>query len=162
MSESTPESTPESPQGVSDFEPITSQEEFEKRMSGRLAREAKKYADYGDLKAKAAKLDELEAATAEANKSWEQKYLDLQSQLAETELAVIRAEVAASKGVPANRLHGTTREELEADADELAALLAKDKPKTPPSGLKSGATNSDTRMDPKERAAAALRAFRTT
>lgn len=154
MSESTPETAPETP----DFEPITSQEEFEKRLSGRLAREVKKYADYGELKEKASKLDELETAAAEANKTWEQKYHDLLAEKEAAELAAVRAEVAADKGVPANRLKGSTREELEADADELAALLGRDKkPKLPASGLKSGATGQDQRMDPKEKAANAIR-----
>lgn len=144
-----------------DFEPITSQEEFEKRLSGRLAREAKKYADYDDLKAKAARFDELETAQVEANKTWEQKYRDLETQLAAKDKAVWAAEIAAAKGVPASRIRGETREEMEADADELAALLVKDtKPRPTVSGLKSGASNSDLRMDPKERAAAALRSFR--
>lgn len=159
MSESTEGS--ESDSGDSGFEPITSQEDFEKRIGSRLARESKKYADYAELKAKASKLDELEAASAEANKSWEQKYRDLESKLADKELAILKVEVAAAKGVPPNRLNGSTREELEADAEELAALIAKEsKPKLPPTGLKSGASGSDSRMDPKERAAAALRAYR--
>lgn len=158
----TPETT-EAPQD-SGFEPITSQEDFEKRIGARLAREAKKYADYQDLKAKAAKLDELEAQTAEANKTWEERYKSLETKMAAKDLEILKVQVAAAKGVPANRINGTTREELEADADELLGLIAKqkdaDRPKVPPSGLKSGATGTDSRMDPKERAAAALRSFK--
>lgn len=164
MSESTTE-TPDAPQAP-DFEPITSQEDFDKRIESRLAREQKKYADYQDLKAKAAKLDELETKTAEANKSWEERYKSLETKMAAKDLEILRVQVAAGKGVPANRINGTTREELEADADELLNLISKQKeaerPKVPPSGLKSGATGSDSRMDPKERAAAALRSFRRT
>lgn len=164
MSESTTETTESAP--ASDFEPITSQEEFDKRLEARLAREAKKYADYSDLKAKAAKLDQLEAETAEANKSWEERYKSLESTVAKKDLEILRVQVAAAKGVPANRINGTTREELEADADELLTLISKQeeakKPKLPSSGLKSGATGSDSRLDPKERAAAALRSFRRT
>lgn len=161
MSENTPESTPE----VSDFEPITSQEDFEKRIGARLARESKKYADYSDLKAKAAKLDELEAQAAEANKTWEERYKSLETKMAQKDLEILRVQVASAKGVPANRINGTTREELEADADELLSLIAKqekERPKVPSPGLKSGATGSDSRLDPKERAAAALRSFRRT
>ena len=45
------------------FEPITSQEEFDRRIKARIARvKATPPADYEDLKAKAARYDELEAA----------------------------------------------------------------------------------------------------
>lgn len=166
MSESTTETTESSPAAAesSDFEPITSQEDFEKRIGARLAREQRKYADYQDLKAKAAKLDEIEAKTAEANKTWEERYKSLETKMAQKDLEILRVQVASAKGVPANRINGTTREELEADADELLTLIAKQKeaerPKVPASSLKSGATGSDSRLDPKERAAAALRSFR--
>ena len=53
---------------ATDFQPITSQEQLDGILKGRLARErekvASKYADYDDLKAKAAKFDEAEAAQA--------------------------------------------------------------------------------------------------
>lgn len=163
MSEPTTETTESAPE-TSDFEPITSQEDFEKRIGARLAREQKKYADYQELKSKAAKLDELETAAAEANKSWEERYKSLESTVAAKDLEILKVQVASAKGVPANRINGTTREELEADADELLSLMKQneERPKVPPSGLKSGATGSDSRMDPKERAAAALRSFKRT
>lgn len=149
-----------------DFEPIVSQEDFEKRIGARLARESKKYADYSDLKAKASKLDELEAQAAEANKSWEERYKSLETTVAQKDLEILRIQVASVKGVPANRINGKTREELEADADELLSLISKqkeaEKPKLPSTGLKSGATGTDSRLDPKERAAAAMRSFRRT
>lgn len=44
------------------FKPITSQEDLNKVLGERLDRERSKFADYTDLKAKAAKFDELEAA----------------------------------------------------------------------------------------------------
>lgn len=99
--------------------------------------------------------------------------LKKQIELKDTEItkakhASMRAEVAAAKGVPANRLHGATREELEADAEaylaEVAAHQATKRPPKPPvptSGLKSGASsNGDTPTNPKARAAAALRQMR--
>lgn len=167
MSDSdTPAETPApTPETHAEFEPITSQEEFEKRIGARLARESRKYADYSDLKAKAAKLDKLESETAEANKSWEERYKTLESTLAAKDLEILRVQVASAKGVPPNRINGSTREELEADAEELLSLLKQkesEKPKLPSTGLKSGATGSDSRLDPKERAAAALRSFRRT
>lgn len=53
-----------------EFQPVTSQEEFDRRLSERLAREREKFADYGDLKAKAAAHDKaLEAAMSETEKA---------------------------------------------------------------------------------------------
>lgn len=93
---------------------------------------------------------------------------DKDAEVAAAKVASLRAEVAADKHVPAGRLHGTTREELEADADaylaEVAANTANKRPPkapTPSSGLKSGASpTSDTATDPKARAVAAMRAMR--
>jgi hypothetical protein len=66
---------------------------------------------------------ELEKAT-ESAKSW-------QARAEAAELAMLKAEVAARKGLSpaqAKRLQGSTEEELEADADELAeAFKAEDK-----------------------------------
>ncbi len=44
---------------------------------------------------------------------------ELEAKLAEAELSVLKADVAAAKGVPAKLLTGSTQEELEAAADEL-------------------------------------------
>jgi hypothetical protein len=80
-----------------------------------------------------------------------------------------RYEVALEKGLTrtqAKRLIGTTREELEADADELLADLGPEaKPANPlptrprPAGGDPAPTNG---LKGKERAAAALRQFRNT
>src|SRR5690554_8052175 len=51
------------------FEPITSQEELDRRLADRLRRQLEKYSDYEDLKAAAPPLAEIE----EANKTEEQK-----------------------------------------------------------------------------------------
>ena len=57
------------------------------------------------------KKSEIEKATA--------RVAELESQLAEAELSVLRSDVAAAKGVPAKLLTGSTQEELEAAADAL-------------------------------------------
>ena len=44
------------------FKPITSQDDLNRVIDDRLKRERAKYADYKDVKAKAAKLDEIEQA----------------------------------------------------------------------------------------------------
>lgn len=72
---------------------------------------SEKFADYDDLKAK-----------AEGAKSLEDRVAEIERQAKESEDRATRAEVANAKGLTAaqaKRLVGTTREELEADADEL-------------------------------------------
>lgn len=54
------------------FEPITSQEDLDRKLGQRLAREREKFADYDDLKKKAADFDKLqEASKTEAEKAVE-------------------------------------------------------------------------------------------
>lgn len=111
--------TEESNEQQSEFQAITSQEDFDKAIQARIARERAKFANYDEGQAAIAKLAELE----DAQKTEAQKAQDALAQ-AQQELAVERgarerAEVAAAKGVPAELLNGSTREELEASADAL-------------------------------------------
>lgn len=69
------------------FTPITSQEDLNRIISDRVGRERAKFSDYKDLKAKAGKYDELEAA----NKSEIEKANDAKSS-AERERDDARAE----------------------------------------------------------------------
>lgn len=71
------------------FTPITSQDELNDALKDRLARERAKFADYEDVKAKAGRLDEIEAA----NKSELEKANDRVA-AAEAEVAGIPAKVA--------------------------------------------------------------------
>lgn len=77
----------------------------------RVQRERAKYADYDDLK-----------KAAEGAKTLEDRVADMERRSTESEVRALRAEVANAKGLTptqAKRLVGSTREELEADADEL-------------------------------------------
>lgn len=102
-----------------EFQAITSQEDFDKAISARIARERAKFADYDQLKAAQAELDTIrESQKTEAQK--QQEALDqAQRELAEERTARARAEVAAATGVPANLLSGSTVEELTASAEAL-------------------------------------------
>ena len=98
------------------------QAEIDKIVDERLRRERAKYSDYEDLKQKAAQADKLE----DEKKSGEQKLADeiksLKDDLAKERHRALVAEVAREKGLTgkaAARLRGTTREELESDADDL-------------------------------------------
>lgn len=150
-----------------EFKAPSSQEEFDRMVGARLERERAKFADYDAIKAKAAEFDKAQ----EASKSELQKIAD-RAAAAEKErdalrVASLRAEVALAKGLTATqakRLVGSTKEELEADADELLTDLGTNKPdpkKPDPKRLSSGSSGSGDQLNGKERAAAALRQMRS-
>ena len=106
-----------------EFEAITSQEDFDKAIQARIARErAKIPTDYDELKAKAAKLAEIEESTKTEAQKQADRLAEIERENAELKTGKLRAEVAAAKGVPAELLSGNTKEELEAMADALIAF----------------------------------------
>jgi hypothetical protein len=90
---------------------------------------SKKYADYDELKTKAAEYQKLEdAKKSEAQKlaeliaAAEKRAADAEKAVGEAQIDALRAQVAAKRNLSdtqAKRLQGTTVEELEADATEL-------------------------------------------
>lgn len=111
-----------------EFQPITSQEEFDRALGQRLARERAKFADYAELKEKAAKFDEAEqAAKSELEKAIERadaaekKAAQLE---AANQVAAWKQEVSAETGVPAAVLAGSTREEIAEHAAQIVPLIA--------------------------------------
>lgn len=110
----------EAPQGAEPVEGEQSQGTDWKAEARKWESRAKQ--NLADAKANegaAQRLAEIEEAQkTEAQKA--QERLDAaEKRAAELELRAARAEVAATKGVPANLLSGSTREELEASADAL-------------------------------------------
>ena len=128
-SDPTPDPKPDDPKTFT-------QADIDRIVADRLKREAAKYSDYDDLKAKAARLVELE----EKDKTDAQRLADsnraLEDRAKKAELDACRMRIAIRKGLTeaqVKRLVGATEEELEADADELLeAFKAKDD-QTPPS-----------------------------
>ena len=109
------------------FQPIETQEQFDEMIKERLER-AKKSAipeDYEDLKAKAARLAEIE----EQGKTELQKAQDaaaaaqreLESMRASAKRADLAQKVAQEKGVPVSLITGESQEEMERSADALLA-----------------------------------------
>jgi hypothetical protein len=107
-------------------------------ISERIARERGKFKDYGDLKAKAAKLDEIEQASkTELQKiqdradAAEKRAADLeaaeQKRIADAEAAKQIADwktaVSKKTNVPADVLRGSTLDEIQAHAESLKALI---------------------------------------
>lgn len=112
-----------------------SQADVDRIVNERLKRErdknAEKYGDYDELKAK--------AQAADTSKSEMTKLAEWlaasEKKTADMEARALRMEVAQAKGLTAaqaKRLSGSTKEELEADADELLETFGsskKDEPK---------------------------------
>ena len=107
---------------MSEFKPITTQEEFDAAIKGRLSREKEKYGDYDQLKSLVEDLKKENVdlkSTIEANhqsKEDADKQLEvLQNQIAGYETASLRTRIALQHGLPydlADRLRGTDEESL--------------------------------------------------
>lgn len=121
----TEETNGQGTEAAKEFTAITSQEDFDKAIQARIARErAKIPTDYEDLKAKAEKFAEWENAQKTEAQKAQERLEAAEKRAVELELKATRAEVAASKGVPVELLSGSTQEELEATADALIKFKA--------------------------------------
>jgi septal ring factor EnvC (AmiA/AmiB activator) len=124
----------EQPVEDSGYKAPASQEELDRIIQARLDRERKKLpSDYDELRAKAAKLAEIEEANKTEAEKTAERLAAAEKRAAELEAKAIRAEVAAAKGVPFALLTGSTQEELEAAADALIAFRGEQKPAGPSS-----------------------------
>lgn len=120
---------------MSEFKPITTQEEFDAAIKGRLSREKEKYGDYDQLKSRVAELEEENVglkstieATNQSKADADKQLEDLQNQIAGYETANLRTRVALQHGLPydlADRLQGTDEESLKTDAERLAGYIKK-------------------------------------
>ena len=117
------------------------QADIDRIVADRVKRERAKYADYDEVKAKAAQFEQLDsAAKSEVEKATE-RAAAAEAKLAKAEADATRLAVAMSKGLTesqAKRLVGSTREDLEADADELLATFR------PADTATSATTSTDT------------------
>ena len=126
---------------MSEFKPITTQEEFDAAIKERLSREKAKYSDYDQLKSRVTELETENVdlkSTIEANnqsKADADKQLEeMQSKIAGYETASLRTRVALQHGLPydlADRLQGTDEESLKVDAERLAGFIKKTQPVAP-------------------------------
>lgn len=109
------------------------QEELDALVQGRLDRERKKFADYDTLKKTASEFEkQKQAAMTESErkdaaiKDYEAKIADLTNQLTDREAKVLRVQMLEEEGLPtswAERVRGTTPEDIKADVAELKKLL---------------------------------------
>ena len=118
---------------MSEFKPITTQEEFDAAIKARLSREKEKYGDYDQLKSRVTELEEENIglkSTIEANNQSkvdsDKQLEDLQNQISGYEMANLRTRVALQHGLPydlADRLQGADEESLTADAERLVSFV---------------------------------------
>lgn len=102
------------------------------------------------------RLDELEEAAKTDLEKATSRAEAAERRAAELEALTLRREVAEARGLPlaaATRLTGTTREELEADADQLAALIGQETNPSPRPDPIQGRTRGGDAMSPRERLA---------
>lgn len=105
------------------------QEELEKIIAERLKREREKYKDYEQFKKAAEELqkikteqEKLQAKLAE----YERQLLEKEREAAEARLEATKLRILDEMGLPkswANRIFGTTEEEIRQDVEELKKLL---------------------------------------
>ena len=133
------------------------QAELDRIVADRLKREQSKYADYVDVKAKAEKFDEVEAASKSEAEKLAEKLAAAEKRASDAERNALRLEVATAKGLTpaqAKRLVGTTKEELDADADDLLATF---KPAAEATGENTDDGADDGRPSPTNRPTPSLR-----
>lgn len=121
------------------------QADLDRLLEDRLARERKKYSDYDELKAKAQQLEQLEQGTKSEVEKLTERLAEAEKRATAEAARADRFEVALDKGLDmtrAKRLTGATREELEADAEELqtwqSGSTEKPAPSKPTESLSGG------------------------
>lgn len=116
-----------------EFEPIASQDALDKIIQSRVARERAKFADYDDLRARAARADELESANLSELEKAQKAAADaeaarsaLEAEVRARDVELLRQRIGVEVGLPAElvaRLQGEDEESLRADAKSLAAVV---------------------------------------
>ncbi len=108
-----------------EFKPITTQDDLNKVIADRVARERAKYADYKDVKAKATRLDEIEQANQTEAEKTAKRIADLETELNNTRRDSMRLTIASAHGITDADdielfLTGTDEETLSRQAKRLA------------------------------------------
>lgn len=111
-----------------EFKPITSQQELNDALKDRLTRERAKYKDYNDIKAKAAKLDEIEQANLSELEKANGRVTSAESERDAAKAEALRLRTAVTHGISLEDadlfLTGTDEETLTAQAKRLSGRAA--------------------------------------
>lgn len=126
---------------MSEFKTIETQEDLDRIVKERLARQKEKYADYDELKSRVKELEDENAelhtaadVSAKDKTAQENQIAELQSKISDYETEKTRTRVALQYGLPldlASRLRGDDEEALKQDAENLAGLMHANEPKAP-------------------------------
>lgn len=135
-----------------EFKAITSQDDLNKIIAERVKREQAKFSDYKDVKAKAAKLDEIEAANQTEAEKAAKRVADLEAELSTTRRDSLRLKIASANGITDADdielfLTGSDEETLTKQAKRLADRTA-DRKKNGNHVPREGTTNAAA-TDPK-------------
>lgn len=121
-------------QGGNEFTPITSQADFDRKISERISRERAKFSDYDDLKAKAEKFDQVEEEAKSELEKAQDRATKAENRANELETAAQiqgwKKQVEGETGVPADALAGSTLDEIQAHAEKIRPLMGAE-PSTP-------------------------------
>ena len=127
MSEATPEggNTRGETPAAEEFKAITSQDELNAVIKDRIDRERAKFSDYKDVKAKAARLDEIEQANQTEAEKAAKRVAELEAELNNTRRDSLRLKIASAHGITDADdidlfLTGTDEETLTRQAKRLA------------------------------------------
>lgn len=111
-----------------EFKPITSQQELTAVLKDRLDRERAKFKDYNDIKAKAAKLDEIEQANLSELEKANGRITTAESDRDTAKAEALRLRIAVTHGISLEDadlfLTGTDEETLTAQAKRLSDRAA--------------------------------------
>lgn len=125
--EQTPDDTQEERSEGRKFTPPASQEEFDRIIASRISRVERKYADYGELKAKAEQFDAYQDSQRTQEEKLAAENAQLHEQVKAFEAKELRMSIAAECGLDPKflgMLNGTTEEELRQQAEVIASALA--------------------------------------
>lgn len=138
---------------MSEFKPITTQEELDSIIGERLKRQkesiSKQYTDYEELKTKNVDLQKeltelkksLESSTS-SKTELEKQIEELTGKVKAHDLSSLKIKYALENGIPyhlAGRISGDDEDSIKADAQSLSDFF---KSQTPPPPLKSTETNA--------------------
>ena len=111
-----------------EFKPITSQDDLNRIIGERVKRTESKYADYGDLKAKAAQLDALSEASQTETEKATNRATKAETERDDARAESLRLRVAVQHGISIEDadlfLTGTDEQTLTAQAERLTAREA--------------------------------------
>jgi transcriptional regulator len=131
MAEETAPAATETPESAPAESTTFTQDQVNALIAKEKGKIQSKYADYGELKSAAAKLEEIEAANASELEKAQKKAADLEARLAETSAAALRQKVAVEKELPVKLHQFLTASDEEGLAEQAATLLENLKPETP-------------------------------